>query len=527
MEIIQNFDSMNEVLNMSATKLLSMKMSGASYLPNTHQQSLNSINNFSTSPGDKKAILLNHSDIPKKELQKEHTAEFILDKLLEQIKPVRFTELAGLKDGETLKNKRQMVLVIRQVQEIADLNKSGFMVDDYQVHVYTGTYWLFVDEDTIRSFLGKAAAKLGVNSLDAEAYDYREKLLKQFMEVIPKPSKSDSRKVLINLANGTLHVSGKGKIEMLPFQKVDYLKYQLDYKFDEHTEYSLFQNFINRIMPDKNTQAVLRQFVGSAFIKDVNFQRTLWLVGKGRNGKSTFLEIITALIGKVNVTNYSPEQLTQTNSYERGEIAGKLLNLSDEMGDNIGIPLFKKMVCGEPVPTRRIYGSPFTMYDYPKMIVNVNRLPKRIETTDAFYRRLLIATFDTPITEEECDYNIAGNIIEKELPGVLLWVIIGIKELMEQKGFTKSDLVNDAVRAYRLDTDNISSFIEEEEYVIDRTNKILLKELYSIYVKYCKDRGFNKYDYNDFSSKLKDMGFEYKRETPGYCVLINKKKDIM
>lgn len=518
---IENFDLMNEVLNMSATKLLSKRMSGTSYLPNTHQRGLNNINNFSTSPAEREMIELN-SDIQEKGGQRVYTPEFILNKLLEQVQPVRFTELAGLKDGQTIKQKHQIVLVVRQAVEIASLNNSGFMVDDNQVHVYTGSFWSFVDKDTLRKFLGEVAAKLGVNPLDAELYAYREELSKQLLEVIPKPPQKDSNRVLINLKNGTLCVAGKGKVEVQPFRKEDYLKYQLDYNYDEQAKCSQFQKFINRIMPDIDTQKVLRQFVGSVFVKDTDYQKTLWLVGKGSNGKSTFLRILTALIGETNITNYSPELLTQPNSYERGEISGKLLNLSDEMGGKIGIPIFKSMVCGEPVSARRIWDKPFTMYDYPKMIANINRLPKHIETSEAFYRRLLIVTFDNPIKKEELDYDIAKKIIEKELSGVLLWVIAGIKELIEQKGFTESVLIEEAVRVYKLDTDNISSFVDEEGYILDRTNRIPLKELYSTYVQYCNARKFNKYDYNDFSSKLKDMGFENKREPSGYSVLIRK-----
>jgi len=524
MKQINNINSIDNFDTLMTMESFPKRNLGVSNLINMHLQNAKHMNDNSQSVSNNK--LVNHfdssSESDKMKLQASYSTENILNRLLEQIQPVRFTELANIRDGQTIKPKHQMTIVIRQIIEIADKNNSGFMVDDGQIYVYTGTFWLFADNGSLRKFLGKAADKLGINSLDAEYHSYRETLLKQLMEVIPESPNKNKGKILINLLNGTLHISGNGKIEIKPFEKEDYLKYQLDYTYDEHAEYPLFQKFINRIIPDEDAQKVLRQFVGSAFIKDINYQKTLWLVGKGGNGKSKFLEIITALIGKNNVTNYSPEQLTQSNSYERGEISGKLLNLSDEMGGNIGIPIFKSMVCGEPIPTRRIYEKPFTMYDYPKMIANINKLPKRIETTDAFYRRLLIVPFENPITAEELDYNIAKEIIEKELSGVLVWVIEGIKELVEQKGFTKSKLIEDAVKKYRLDTDNISSFIDEEGYEFDRTTKILLKNLYSEYCMYCKDRGFNKYDYNDFSSKLKDLGFESKREKSGISFLMKK-----
>ena len=127
------------------------------------------------------------------------------------------------------------------------------------------------------------------------------------------------------------------------------------------------------------------------------------LYGGGANGKSVFFEIVTALLGKDNVSNYSLSSLTNVNSYTRAKIEGYLLNYATEINGKLDADIFKQLVSGEAVDARLPYGQPFIMYDYAKLVFNCNQLPKDVEHTDAFYRRFLIIEFDVTIPYHEQD----------------------------------------------------------------------------------------------------------------------------
>ena len=56
-------------------------------------------------------------------------------------------------------------------------------------------------------------------------------------------------------------------------------------------------------------------------------EKVLLLYGSGANGKSVFFEIIMAMLGPENVCNYSLEQLTNDDKYQRAMIGAAVLRL--------------------------------------------------------------------------------------------------------------------------------------------------------------------------------------------------------
>ena len=111
------------------------------------------------------------------------------------------------------------------------------------------------------------------------------------------------------------------------------------------------------------------------------------LHGTGANGKSVFFEVVSALLGTNNVSNYSLQSLTNDNGYFRARLANKLVNYASEINGKLEASIFKQLVSGEPVEARLPYGQPFVLRDYAKMIFNINQLPKDVEHTNAFFRR--------------------------------------------------------------------------------------------------------------------------------------------
>src|SRR5690606_17922094 len=149
------------------------------------------------------------------------------------------------------------------------------------------------------------------------------------------------------------------------------------------------------------------EFLGYVFIKHgskrLKEEKALILYGNGANGKSVFFEVVSALLGTENTSNFSLESLTETNSYNRAMIANKLVNYGSEINGKLESSFFKQLVSGEPIEARLPYGQPFTMKQYAKLIFNCNELPKDVEHTNAYFRRFLIIPFDVTIPPQEQD----------------------------------------------------------------------------------------------------------------------------
>lgn len=154
---------------------------------------------------------------------------------------------------------------------------------------------------------------------------------------------------------------------------------------------------------------------------------------------------------------------------------------------------------------------------YAKLMFNCNELPKDTEQTHAFFRRFLIVPFDVVIPEGEQNKNLHSNIIESELSGVFNWILSGLKRLLNNGKFSECKASEQALNKYRHESDNVSLFVEEWDY-IKVTNKkefLPLGQLYENYQIFCKDSGYRSLTKNNFSKRLQNLKFKKERGTAG------------
>ena len=449
----------------------------------------------------------------------------ILSTLVEDIKEIDFYQVAALPAGEVMKKKHYIIISIQQILDIAIKSDWALCRNNNQIYLYNGAYWKQLSKDELVSFLGKAAENLGVNIYDARYYSFKDSLLKQFITsaFLPKPVKS-SEEVYINLMNGTFVISPESQY-LREYDKKDFLTYQLPFEYEPEADALDFKKYLDTVLPDIQQQMILAEYIGYVFIsqKNLKLEKSLILYGSGANGKSVFFEIITALLGNENVTSYSLQSLTDENGYSRAKLSNKLLNYASEISPRMDSTIFKALVSGEPVEARLPYCEPFIMEDYAKLIFNTNELPKDIEHTDAFFRRFIILHFCVTIPEEDRDPQLAKKIISSELAGVFNWVLEGLKRLLEQKKFTHSDEVSNTLHNYRINSDSVQIFLNDEGYVKDINKEISLKRLYADYKDYCINSGYKQCSLKVFSERLRNIGFILTRKNSGNVVDADKK----
>jgi putative DNA primase/helicase len=258
--------------------------------------------------------------------------------------------------------------------------------------------------------------------------------------------------------------------------------------------------------------------------RTLKLEKALILYGGGRNGKSVCFEIMTALLGPNNVSNYSLQSLTNESGYQRAKLNNKLLNYASEISPKMDSTIFKQLVSGEPVEARLPHKDPFILEDYAKLVFNTNELPKDTEQTDAFFRRFLIIHFAVTITEAECDPTLATKIIANELPGVFNWVLDGLKRLLLQKNFTYSEAIENMGKTYRMQSDSVQLFLTDEGYQKNPNAEYRLKLLYEEYKMYCNDYGYKACSLKTLSDRLKNLDYEMHRKSLGNMVGVQKNK---
>jgi putative DNA primase/helicase len=434
-------------------------------------------------------------------------------------------------DKSQLREKHFLVLSIENVIDVAEKNNWGLCKNHDFIYLYNGSYWANIDKEAFQKFLGEAAERMEVPKFSAKHYLFREKLFKQFLSVAYLPAPEASKDlVCINLLNGTFEITPTGT-KMRPFDSSDFMTYQLPFEYNLDAKAPLFQAYLDKVLPDKQRQMVLAEYLGFVFIKNGNStikeEKTLLLYGSGANGKSVFFEIVNALLGEENVSSYSLQSITNENGYYRAKLANKLVNYASEINGQLETSLFKAMVSGEPVEARLPYGEPFLLKQYAKMMFNCNGLPKDVEHTNAFYRRFLIIPFDVIIPESEQDKQLHTKIIRNELSGVFNWVLEGLNRLLKQKGFSNCDAVNQALEQYKTESDTVQLFKNEKEYQCSPNNTKLIKDLYFEYRSFCNEDGFNPLNKSNFIKRLQNLGVIIEKKNVGNVAFLSQKSEIL
>jgi len=439
-------------------------------------------------------------------------------------KSTEANELQKRIGGYKVSFKQLLVETIDEIVSTAQKNRWGLCKNLDFIYLYNGAFWASVENDTFQKFLGEAAAKIGVSKYTSKHYKFREELLKQFLATnhLPTPQ-PDAGTVRINLQNGTFEIKN-GKTKLRRFNAADFITYQLPFEYNPKATAPQFNAYLNKVLPDTERQRVLAEYLGYVFIKNgaktIKEEKALVLYGSGANGKSVFFEVVCALLGTENTSNYSLQSLTNDNGYYRAAIANKLVNYASEINGRHDANIFKQLTSGEPVEARHPYGRAFSLTQYARLIFNCNELPGDVEHTAAYFRRFLLIPFDVTVPKEEQDKELHNKIIGSELSGVFNWVLAGLNRLLEQKGFSECKASAEAVELYRTTSDSVKMFLKENHYEKSVSDYLLVKELYLLYKGFCNDDNYKALGKQKFSKRLEDAGIEVTRKNVGMVAYV-------
>ena len=215
-----------------------------------------------------------------------HPHSEILTRLLDLVNPVNFHQIADADPGSEIAIWKLVVITVDEILNIAKVNNWGICKHKEFIYLYNGAYWYSLDADQLLQFFGDVALKLGIPKLRSRHYDFRKKLVSQFFAVanIPAPNKS-SKSTYINLKNGTLEINSDTST-LRTFNREDFLTYQLSFAYDPNADSPSFSNYLNTVLPQRELQNILAEYIGYLFIPNnrLKLEKTLILYGVGANG---------------------------------------------------------------------------------------------------------------------------------------------------------------------------------------------------------------------------------------------------
>lgn len=407
------------------------------------------------------------------------------------------------------KEKNIPIIIIENLMVKSELIKRclGIINDFY--YIFNGEYWENIDYDLIRNFITATATKSGISHFDAVECKYQANLMDQFnlTAVMPKPKVSPNS-VMINLKNGTF-VFDDGKFYLKPFDYKDMLLFQLPFEYNPDAEAPRFMKFLDEVVPEENAKIVICEYIAYIFAKHLKWEKCMVFLGAGGNGKSVLMNIIVALLGEQNVTHFSLGDLCDNKGYHRAEIENKLLNACSEIGASGSSPDMLKQICSnEAIGARSPFGKPITISNYARMLFCANNISnKDVEQTKGFFRKIIFLEFNPPVPKEKMNTNLSREIIESELSGVFNWVLKGLKSITQpnRHGFTHSEHIENARRKIEKDSNSVTAFWTDSNYIASNIKHVELKHIFDEYMIYCESANLKPVSRTTFANRLEMM----------------------
>ena len=373
---------------------------------------------------------------------------------------------------------------------------------EQQIYCYTGNYWKLTEPAQWKDFVKKCANQCGVPESMLMDAGFMKKMFEGMAFNVFKYRQPMVREgeVWLNLPNCTLELKADGTVTDREHRREDLFYYCLHYPYDPQAECPGWHSFLDRVLPDAQSQLMLAEFIGYSLMRSHRFEKMLWLVGPGQNGKSTALDVLESLFGSENVSNLSLDQLTN-DQIMRSAFEHKLLNISSETGDRINASVMKRICTGEAVTVEQKYVNPHETTSYGKVIMATNDYPKP-ENTGAFFRRIIILPFEVTIPDEEKDVHLADKL-KRELPGILNWVLQALPPLMERGAFTTSESSERALEEYKLESDNVRLFLSE--MLEPSATSTHGQDLFNAYLDYCKSSNLYPLGRTKFYKRLDNL----------------------
>lgn len=323
------------------------------------------------------------------------------------------------------------------------------------------------------------------------------------------PEQLDADGWKLNVLNGTLNLR-TGELER--HRRHDLITKLVPVAYDADARAPAWTAFLDRIMAgDQERLQFLRRAVGYTLTGDTREQVLFFLLGRGANGKSTFLETLRALLGDfARTTDFNTLKATRRDG-PRNDIAalqGARFVASSEVeeGSRMSEVVVKQLTGGDTISARRLYSDFFEFTPTFKIWIAANHRPTIRGDDDAIWRRIRLIPFDVVIPPAERDPHLPATLKE-ELAGILTWAVRGCQEWLGD-GLGEPVAVQRATAAFRTEMDVLGQFLGEC-CLVGGDYRSRFSEIWDRYREWAEDAGYKRYQTKQALGRaFSDKGFD-------------------
>jgi len=369
--------------------------------------------------------------------------------------------------------------------------------DTERWHTWDGTRWepnartraLDLARLTARSLMDVAlevpdqdarirAMRHAMSSLSRGRIEAMHQLARSDQRIAIKTGQFDTDPWLLNTPTGTLDLrSGT----MREHRRGDYMTKLTGVGYDPAAEAPYWRWWVRHMMLDRDDLAeFLQRAIGYALTGDTREQVFFLLHGTGANGKTTFLNVLEAVLGDY-AWHAEPELLTPKDGGHptgQADLHGRRFVVASETreGRRLDERTVKQLTGQDTVTARKLYQDFFTFRPTHKIFFATNHRPVITDDSHAMWRRVLLIPWERRIEPRDQVRDLVERIVAAEGAGVLRWAVEGCLKWRENGLLVPAD-VRASTDRYRANEDSLGSFIEDALVVEDGsvvgTNSVL------------------------------------------------------
>jgi putative DNA primase/helicase len=403
--------------------------------------------------------------------------------------------------------------------------------------VWTGTHWEIDDtgtvgkwaKETVREIYNEAAAEpqderrqaLVKHALRSESLNKINAMvsLAESEPGIPvRPEDLDLDPWLLNCQNGTLNLK---TMELYSHRREDLLTNVLAVPYDASAQCPKWEAFLGDIFAGNEALIEFVQQAVGYSLSGITDERCMFILyGKGRNGKSTFVEALADLLGpyamKTEITTLTDKRQGNAATNDLARLRGaRFVHVSEtDEGRRFAEGKVKDLTGGDRISARFLYAEIFEYVPEFKIWMATNYKPQIRGTDPAIWDRIRLIPFTVRIPDNKLrPKRTVMAEFEAEQAGILAWAVAGCVKWLTQ-GLGMPEAVRTATEGYREEMDVLAGFIDDC-CILSKEAFAKASDLYAAYRAWCEKSGEHPMSLRTFGTRLGDREFEKKRLTSG------------
>lgn len=281
----------------------------------------------------------------------------------------------------------------------------------------------------------------------------------------------------------------------------------MPFSFDPNATYAEWKKFMFSSIGDETGKMyLLQEYMGYILSGRNNHQCFLMMRGVPASGKGTIANIVMSLVGRDQATETKLSTLGDTYGLEN--LFGTMVATITEMKmprSAIAEQSFETLlqITGDDtVSINRKYKPILKAVKLKtRFLISCNELPSFADHSGALKRRMKVLEFARSFADKP-DLGLQARL-EKELPGICVWALEGLRRLTEQGYFTEPASSKEALNHWVEDANPVKAFIDD--CVVFKSEACLSDvNAYEAFKAYSEERGRTPLSLSRFRSLFVD-----------------------